>query len=175
MQRIFLSDPTWQMTFPHRVAPRPEEWLPGLLLRCDEVNGWGARTTLAHILSSGREKFHRCWKTDTPDLSVILPNSLNIRYLAQLLAVPAQTLLDTTFQAGIIRIIGVHRLHPRYLAHKFLFRVCPACIAGDRMLRREVVLPYLQFCSKHSLAFVHTCQCGSSRNIPIHSCATIVV
>lgn len=162
MQQILLSDPSWQMTLPHRIAPRPEEWFPGLLLRCDEANQWGTRTTLAYVLRGGAVKFHRCWRTDTPNLTVVLPSSLDLGYLAQLLAVPIQSITDTTYQAEIVRLVGKCRLAPDYLAHVFSFQVCPACIAEDRMLRREVVLPYLQFCSQHKIAFVKICQCGST-------------
>lgn len=38
MNAIAFSDPGWQATFPHRVTPLYEEWLAGLLLRCDEIN-----------------------------------------------------------------------------------------------------------------------------------------
>ena len=38
MPTIYISDPEWQETFPHWVAPLQDEWLAGLLLRCDEVN-----------------------------------------------------------------------------------------------------------------------------------------
>lgn len=162
MRQISLSEPAWQTTLPHRIAPRPEEWFPGLLLRCDEANQWGTRTTLAYVLRGGSVKFHRCWRTDTPNLTVVLPSSLDLGYLAQLLAVPIQSIIDTTYQAEIVRVVGKCRLHPNYLAHVFSFQVCPACIAEDRMLRREVVLPYLQFCSKHKIAFVKICQCGST-------------
>jgi hypothetical protein len=42
MQPVLLDDPAWQTTFPHRVTPLHEEWLAGLLLRCDEVNHWAS-------------------------------------------------------------------------------------------------------------------------------------
>lgn len=40
MKPITIDDPAWYTTFPHLVEPREDEWLPGLLLHCDEVNHW---------------------------------------------------------------------------------------------------------------------------------------
>ncbi len=51
-QALHLCDPAWLSTFPHRVAPSPHEWFPGLLLRCDEINHWESETTLSHLRSS---------------------------------------------------------------------------------------------------------------------------
>src|SRR5712691_6440764 len=48
-----MDTPAWQQTLPRRVTPFPDEWLPGLLLRCDEVNHWESRATLAYLLSPG--------------------------------------------------------------------------------------------------------------------------
>jgi hypothetical protein len=59
MQTIYISDPEWQETFPHRVAPLPDEWLPGLLLRCDEVNDWDSGKTLMHLRRSTKWKYPR--------------------------------------------------------------------------------------------------------------------
>lgn len=42
---ILFGDPRWSTTLPHRVQPVPDEWLVGLVLRCDLVNGWAAGTT----------------------------------------------------------------------------------------------------------------------------------
>jgi hypothetical protein len=95
-------------------------------------------------------------------MSVILPSSLDIDYLAELLSLSPLAILDTTYQAEIIRIVRMDILHPYHLAHTFSFQVCPVCIAENRMLRREVVLPYLQFCSEHNVAFVKSCQCGAT-------------
>jgi hypothetical protein len=103
MRCVHISDPAGSTTFPFRITPRPDEWLPGLLLRCDEANRWGSRTTLSHILS-GPEKFHRCWRTETPHLMVIQPNSLNLDYVAQLLALPTPALLATTYHTELTRL-----------------------------------------------------------------------
>jgi hypothetical protein len=46
MPSIHISDPAWQTTFPFLVAPYEDEWLTGLLLRCDEANHWGVERRL---------------------------------------------------------------------------------------------------------------------------------
>ncbi len=49
MQTLPLGDPAWFTTFPHRVRPIADEWLPGLLLRCDEANAWNSGTTFRSL------------------------------------------------------------------------------------------------------------------------------
>jgi hypothetical protein len=109
MDKIFLNEVTWQNTFPHRVMPLQDEWLPGLLLRCDEVNHWGSRTTLTHLLAPGPEKFHRCWRMEGPYLVLIQPASFDLEYLAQRISVPTSTLLATTYHLELTRLYsGLH-------------------------------------------------------------------
>lgn len=50
MQSIGFDNLAWFTTFPHRVVPFPDEWLPIMMLRCDEVNYWESRTTLTQFL-----------------------------------------------------------------------------------------------------------------------------
>lgn len=149
------------MTFPHRVTPLPDEWLPGLLLRCDEVNHWESRTTLTHLLSPGPEKFHRCWRTETPNLIVIQPSALNLDSLAQVLALPVSTLLATTYHTELARLYGESRLHPKLLNATYSFRLCPACLAETRLLRRTLTLPHITHCPYHLLTLQTQCQCGA--------------
>ncbi len=52
MQSIHIYESAWLTPFPHLVAPLHDEWFPGLLLRCDEVNRWSSGTTKAHLLHS---------------------------------------------------------------------------------------------------------------------------
>lgn len=163
-QRISQSDPLWQQTFPHRVMPLPDEWLPGLLLRCDEVNHWECRTTLTHLLSPGPEKFHRCWRTETPNLIVIQPSSLNLDSLAQFLALPVSALLATTYHTELARLYGESRLHPKILNDAYSLRICPQCLAETRILRRTLTLPHITHCPNHLLALLSKCQCGA----PLH-------
>lgn len=164
MQDIDLNAPAWRNTFPHRVMPLPGEWLAGWLLRCDEVNHWACRTTLTHLLSPGPEKFHRCWRTETPNLIVIQPSSLNLDSLAQFLALPVNVLLATTYHTELARLYGESRLHPKLLNDSYSLRLCPQCLAETRRLRRTLTLPHITHCPAHLVALRTQCQCGA----PLH-------
>ncbi|TMC16741.1 MAG: hypothetical protein E6J34_19645 [Chloroflexi bacterium] len=160
-QELCFSDPTWFMTFPHRVMPLQDEWLSGLLLRCDEVNHWESRTTLTHVLHPGPEKFHRCWRTETPNLTVIQPSSLNLDSLAQFLALPVSALLATTYHTELARLYGESKLHPKLLNLSYSLRLCPQCLAEDRILKRTLTLPHITHCPAHLLTLQTQCQCGA--------------
>ena len=45
LESIKADQPAWGTTLPHLVVPYSDEWLLGLLLRCDLANGWFAGTT----------------------------------------------------------------------------------------------------------------------------------
>jgi hypothetical protein len=55
MHKIHISDPAWRTTFPHVVAPLPNEWIAGVLLRCGAnfVSVLGLSTSLTIRLWSG--------------------------------------------------------------------------------------------------------------------------
>ena len=161
MHQVQIADLAWLTTFPHRVMPQDDEWLPGLLLRCDEANHWASRTTLTHILHPGPEKFHRCWRTQTPILIVIQPCSLNLDYLAQLLATPKNTLLATTYHAELARLYGTATPHPKYLQQTLPFHICPLCIAEKHLLHRALALPHITSCPLHQVTLLQHCQCGT--------------
>jgi hypothetical protein len=161
MHIVHIADSRWQATFPHRVTPLPDEWLPGFLLRCDEVNHWESRTTLIHLLSPGPEKFHRCWRTETPNLTVIQPSSLSLDSLAQFLALPVSTLLATTYHTELARLYGEPKLHPKLLNPSYSLRLCPQCLAEERILRRTLTLPHITHCPAHLLTLLTQCQCGA--------------
>ncbi len=76
MHHIPLADPAWRTTFPHLVAPLPNEWIAGLLLRCDEANFWGSGTTLGHILRPESKR------TAMNELSSIVPTVIDLEALA---------------------------------------------------------------------------------------------
>ena len=161
---ISLGEATWSTTFPHRVMPLPDEWLPGLLLRCDEANHWESRATLTHVLAPGPEKFHRCWRTETPNLIAIQPSALNIDYLAQFLALPTNMLIATTYHMELARLYSTLKPHPRFLSESFAFHLCPQCIAEARLLQRTLILPHITICPQHHIRLVQRCPCGS----PLH-------
>jgi len=153
MEGLLLNELAWDATFPHRVAPLSDEWLAGLLLRCDEVNHWGSRTTLTHVLHPGPEKFHRGWRTTTSNLVVLQPSSFNLEYLAQHLGVSPDVLLATTYH------LELARLHPKFLSETSPFRLCPQCIAEARLLRRTLALPQITSCLQHAILLQKQCQC----------------
>ncbi|GHO90781.1 hypothetical protein KSF_008290 [Reticulibacter mediterranei] len=162
MEKTFLNEAAWQNMFPHRVIPMPDEWLPGLLLRCDEVNHWGNRTTLTHLLAASPEKFHRCWRTANPYLVLIQPSSLNLDYLAQRLSIPTTTLLTTTYHSELLRLYDKERPHPRLLRSSFTFHLCPICLSEARILRRTLALPHITHCPQHQVTLLSQCRCGAS-------------
>lgn len=161
MEKLVPNNPIWHQTFPHLLTPLPDEWLPGLLLRCDEVNHWRSRTTLAYVLSTGTEKFHRCWRTPTPNLVVIQPFSLPLDSLAEYLALPTNVLLATTYHLELMRLYGPTQLYPKLLNASFAFHLCPACLAEARLLQRTLTLPHLTLCHKHRIMLLAQCQCGT--------------
>jgi TniQ len=163
-KNISWDNPDWLTTFPHRVTPNYDEWLPGLLLRCDKFNHWPSRTTLHHVLHSGPEKFHRCWRTETPNLAVIVPHSLNIDTLAQLLSVSADTILNTTYHVELSRLFGNRRRQPKFLSPSFLFHLCPCCLADASQLKRTLALPNISICPAHRVMLQQKCSCG----MPLH-------
>jgi len=161
MQPIAIDDPRWLTSVPQLVAPRPDEWLPGLLLRCDVANGWASRTTFAHLLRIGRKSHHPYWKTATPNLVVIVAHSLNLSDLAHMLATTTTALRRTTYGDELARIFGLAKVHPTLLSTSFVFQLCPACVAQDRLLGRTLALPYIQSCPQHQLILQQRCGCGA--------------
>lgn len=154
MRRIHISDPAWQTTFPFLVEPGEDEWLMGLLLRCDEANHWGSGTTLAHILRMNE-------RTAKNNLSLIVPSGVRLDDLAQVLAVPVQALLATTYQAELTRIYDVSNPSPLLLNTSFSFHLCPACVQEHRMLSRRLALQHITLCPQHQIVLVDTCPCGA--------------
>lgn len=155
MQRVSIDDPAWRATFPHRVAPLPNEWLPGLLLRCDMVNGWGAGTTLALIRSA-------ISTYSSYQLNITAPPLRYLEHVSQVLALPFQVVVATTYQAEIDRLSDeTDHLLIQPLA-KFQFSLCPQCVAGRRKLTRTLLLPHITICPQHHLMLQTTCRCGAS-------------
>lgn len=154
MRRIHISDPAWQTSFPFLVEPGEDEWLMGLLLRCDEANHWGSGTTLAHILRMNE-------RTAKNTLSLMVPSGVRLDELAQVLAVPVQALLATTYQAELTRISDVSNPSPLLLNTSFSFHLCPACVQEHRLLSRRLVLQHITLCPHHQIVLVATCPCGA--------------
>ncbi len=127
----------------------------GLLLHCDEANHWGSGTALTHIC-------RRNEKTANSDWTFIAPSGFPFDDLADALAVPYEALVATTYQAELARIYGVADPHALLLQTSFSFRLCPACVAEQRLLTRTLVLPHITICPQHHLVLVTTCLCGAA-------------
>src|SRR5713226_2858207 len=176
MKVTVFDNTAWQCTFPHRVAPHPDEWLPGLLLRCDEANNWESGTTFRHLLRS----------TSHPGFGpgsslIVIPSSM-LEYLAALLMLSRASLLATTYGLELARLYSPspphseHLLGPRRSTNvrhslekgvsrqaiitMFGFHICPLCLMQARLLRRTVMLPHLKYCPVHHIAFHTHCSCG---------------
>lgn len=155
MKPMFLDDPAWPATFPHRVTPLDDEWLAGLLLRCDEVNHWSSGTTFRYLRqhSQHQERFG-----PRPHL-IIVPASI-LEGLAQLLLIPEGRLLATTYQSELARLYGSPHPHGRLLSTTFTFHLCPACVAHTRHLKRTLMWPHLRYCPLHHIELRNKCHCG---------------
>jgi len=161
MSPIHISDPAWQTTFPFLVAPMQDEWLTGLLLRCDEANHWGSGMTLAHL-------FRMDEKPTKQHLSLIVASGVKLDDLAQALAIPLRSIRATTYQVELARLYAVADPQMVLLSHtSFSFRLCPACVAEERRLSRTLVLPHITACPQHRITLVSTCLCGASLR-PFH-------
>src|SRR5437660_10366784 len=100
MPRIHISDPVWQRTFPHLVAPLRNEWLAGLLLRCDEMNLWRSGTTVTHLLREVSKE--QVVSLDL--LNLIIPScALPFEYLVRLLSLAAGVITVRNF---LVEFVG---------------------------------------------------------------------
>jgi len=155
MQRVSIDDPAWLATFPRWVGPLPNEWLPGLLLRCDMVNGWAAGTTVAYLLRTANK----------PSFTGVF-NEVNtpityLKHLSQVLALPISSIIATTYYSEIVRVSG--RIFPFYIQTRksFHFFLCPECIAQTRLLTRSLLLPEIRVCPYHHLKLLSSCLCSA--------------
>jgi hypothetical protein len=172
MYEISLSDPAWHTTFPQIVTPLPNEWIAGVLLRCDERNFWGSGATLKYVLRP------RSKQSAINELSTIVPTVIDLEKLAHVLFVPVSGIIATTYLAELARLYGPDHLHSKLLSSSFTFHVCPACIAEERKLSRSLTLPHIIHCPEHQLALVSSCSCGAdlrlfhrkSRPFTCHKC-----
>jgi hypothetical protein len=162
MQQIGLDDPRWLTTLPQVVSPRDDEWLGGLLLRCDAANGWASRTTVAHLMRVVKKRMREAWRSDLANLIVWGKTGGYLQGLAQLLALTPQQVRATTYTDELACLFGLRKVNATLLTLSFSFQLCPACIAEERMLRRVLVLPYVVVCPEHQLALQHSCQCGAA-------------
>ncbi len=159
MQPVYITDPAWWTSFPHLVAPLPDEWIAGLLLRCDEENDWESGTTINYLFRSiGRVN----WKSK--ESWTMVPTSI-LEGLTQVLAIPTSALLATTYQPELARIYDVAMSYAVQLNPSFWFHFCPDCVSQDRMLQRALTLAHVHNCPKHQVALVSICQCGRRQEL----------
>lgn len=158
--QVSLDDQAWQATFPNRVSPLEDEWLGGLLLRCDEVNDWTSKTTFLYIKQMYTRNFSR--KTIRLKAPNFITNSkFNLTHLAQLLAVPESAILGTTYQREFLSLNYTYHSLSNTWNQFSLFHICPECIAENRLLRRMLVLPFFTACPYHHVILREQCVCGA--------------
>ena len=148
MESIRFNDPAWRTTFPHRVTPLQDEWLPGLFLRCDEVNSWGSGMT--YVYADARSSQF-----------IVAPVPSYMEPLAELLAIPQGLLLKTLYHLELARLYETLKPSAKYLPFPWYFRFCPQCITETRLLPRTLLFPQVTCCPHHGLELCHTCPCGA--------------
>jgi hypothetical protein len=153
MQPVYITDPAWWTTFRHLVEPLPDEWLPGLLLRCDEVNSWEAGTTIALFTQSIRWRGHA-------ESALTVPSGLDLSFLAKRLALSTDDLLASTYQRELARCYGTHQSHFKQLSTTYRVSLCPECLVQNRKLQRQFMLPHITCCPEHHLVLLVKCNCG---------------
>jgi TniQ len=149
MRTIYISDPEWQETLPHLVGPLPDEWLPGLLLRCDKANDWGSGALVQYLLHS--------MHCTLSDLNLITPSLTFLEHFAQTLSIPTNAVVETTYRPELARLSGI--AYP-FFRLDYLLLFCPECIAQQRLLRRTLALPGIKCCTQHHLKLQSWCCCG---------------
>lgn len=159
MKPVFFNDFLWQNTFPRRVRPLPDEWLSGLLLRCDEMNHWPSGTTSAYLLRNST------YNASQSTYHTLVPPPWLLEELSDLLAVPLHLLHATTYLPELTHIYNLSKLPPSILLNSsYLFHFCPEC-ARNRMLRRTLMLAHITCCSLHDVALCQQCPCGTLQRL----------
>lgn len=154
---IGVDNLQWLTTVPHVVTPLADEWLVGLLLRCELANGWSAGTL-------GRRLHRSPTSLDLLDKTLgtfATARALDLLRLAALLAVPLGSLQQTTFETGLMRLRASGQARPRRVAIARPFRVCPVCIADQRLIALDHILPLMETCLEHGTRLEHVCRCGA--------------
>src|SRR5579859_6966480 len=138
MQPVYIIEPDWRTTFRHVVAPLPDEWLPGLLLRCDEVNGWEAGATARYVFRTVGRHY-----SSTDYLYVSTPPVEMLERLSQVLAIPLSGVVATTYLSELARLTGVSpKVFEARGGGHFWFFICPECLIQERLLRRTLALSH---------------------------------
>lgn len=132
-----------------------EEWLPGLLLRCDEANHWGSGTTWNFLKRESEVKDVAL----LPFLSV--PYRRTAELLSEKLASPIDDILVTTYFPELSRCLDIPQPLPGDLRVPLKFRICPPCLEENHFLKKTLSLSYVVYCPWHETLLLSTCQCGA--------------
>jgi len=169
---IPITDHRWVTTLSHLVEPREEEneWLLGLSLRCDLINGWPSGTTASMLIprSTGVTSLGR------PGLFVA-GTFFDLDLLAAMLDVSRTAIDGTTFRLEFARLYPGQTTHARRMGVIPRSRVCPDCLREDHLLARWLALPLLTSCPRHRASFEDMCVCGAplrpfQRDTPPFTC-----
>src|SRR5579872_1797393 len=159
LQLIVLRENAWVSTFPHRITPIADEWLSGLLLRCDEMNCWSSGTTSAYLLRNSP------YNASQSTYHTLIPPLWLLEELSELLAVPLHLLHTTTYLPELTHMYNLSKLpHPTLLNSSYFFHFCPEC-ARNRLLRRVFMLAHITCCPLHGLALCQQCPCGTPQRL----------
>lgn len=159
---ISYDDPRWNRTFPHLVEPLTDEWLPGLLLRCDAANGWGAGTTAGYCAMSATDGALSVSPNRPAEL--VFGGHLNLSKLAALLALPHTTVEGTTYRPALERLFGTDWSRALSAACQLgptdTPRVCPLCLRIGYGLRTFLAWSLIQHCPLHLVRLANACVCS---------------
>jgi len=159
METLSLHDPDWLTTFPRRVTPIADEWLPGLLLRCDDANFWRSGTAVRYIMHTLPRS------APIQEFNPLIPSDGFLKHLAKTLKIPVNLMEETTYRLELARLSGVH--HPQ-LDRVHVWRelsICPECLAQQQVLRRSLMLSSITCCPEHSLRLRSWCQCRQNLSL----------
>lgn len=148
-------------SFAVRTEPLPGELLYGFGLRSDIENGFPLGSTMTEAL-----RYRTSWRTiSVGSWASGVPFDLGL--LATLTRNPVEEVERTTFLPALRRYTGMPSPDLRALGGPLKLAMCPACIRDDALVRQEVVLPNVGFCSVHLVELLKTCTCGASLFPPI--------
>ncbi|HEX8230556.1 MAG TPA: hypothetical protein VF826_14755 [Chloroflexia bacterium] len=151
-----LRDAQWHQTFPHLIPLIDEEWLLGLLLRCDEINGWPSGTTACFLgkYSIGPGSLAK------PAL-YITGSVLDLDRLAAAMGEDVEQVERTTFAGALQHFFSRSDCTARLLGRTPPFRICTQCVREQHLLARTSTYPLLRSCPQHRLLFRQVCHCGT--------------
>ena len=156
---------SWYSTFPELVLLRKNEWLPGVLLRCDDANRWPPGTVARYgfVPSSGLGTLNR-------PVLFLVATTFDLKLLADVMAYSLAALNQTTYRPELSRLYGTSTPNARLFGPVSPFHCCPLCIRAARYLSRELLVPWVQHCHYHRVQSRYRCDCGARlRPFPKHA------